>query len=89
MMQQPATIYRGCQKTLLLCHHGQLEAWQQCSKIGPCQANRHGQVIPAITPTNIVHGQEKKIGETNAGETPTCNKQMLEKRQHALSKIIS
>ncbi len=45
--------------------------------------------IPAIAPTNIVHGQNKKIGETNAGETPTCNKQMLKKRQHALSIIFS
>ncbi len=103
MMQQPATNYRGCQKTLLLCHHGPLEAWQQRSKIGSicpiscpntlrtihCQTNRHGHVIPAIAPTNIVHGQNKKIGETNAGEVPTCNKQMLEKRQHALSIIFS
>jgi hypothetical protein len=46
----------------------------------PCQTNRHGQVIPAIAPTNIVHEQNKKIGETNAGEMPTCNKQMLGKR---------
>jgi hypothetical protein len=103
MMQQPATNYRGRQKKLLLCHHGQLEAWQQCSKIGsmlsylvskplrtiPCQTNRHGQVIPAIAPTNIVHGQSKKIGETNAGETPPCNKQMLKKWQHALAIIFS
>jgi hypothetical protein len=55
----------------------------------PCQTNRHGPVVPAIAPTNIVHGQNKKIGETNAGETPTCNKQMLEKCQHALSIIFS
>ncbi len=103
MVQQPATNYRRSQKMLLLCHHGQMEAWQQCSKLGvccpilcpntlrtiPCQTNRHGQVIPAIAPTNIVHGQNQKIGETNAGETPTCNKQMLEKRKQALSIIFS
>jgi hypothetical protein len=55
----------------------------------PYQTNRHGQVVPAIAPTNIVHGQNKKIGETNAGEMPTCNKQMLEKCQHALSIVFS
>jgi hypothetical protein len=48
-----------------------------------------GQLIPAIAPTNIVHGQNKKIGEINAGGMPTCNKQMLEKCQHALSIIFS
>jgi hypothetical protein len=103
MMQQPATNYRGRQKTLLLCHRGRLEAWQQCSKIGSMlsylvskhsldytlSTNRHGQVIPAIAPTKIVHGQNKKIGKTNAKEMPTCNKQMLEKCQHALSIIFS
>ena len=75
MMQQPATNYRGCQRILLLCHPGQPEAWRQCSKIGssrpilsshtirtvPGETNRHGQVIPAISPTSIIHGQSKKI----------------------------
>jgi hypothetical protein len=30
---KPATNYRGCQKMLLLCCHGRMEAWQECSKI--------------------------------------------------------
>ncbi len=103
MMQQPATNYRGCQKMhyCVIMANWRLGSNVQilgvCCPIScpntlrtiPCQTNRHGQVIPAIAPTNIVHGQNKKIGETNAGETPTCNKQMLEKWQHALSIIFS
>ncbi len=34
MMQQQAINYRECQKMPLLCHHGLLVSWQQCSKIG-------------------------------------------------------
>ena len=37
------------------------------------QTNRHGQVIPAISPTSIIHGQNKKIRERHAGETPASN----------------
>ncbi len=39
----------------------------------PRQTNRHGQVIPAISPTNIIHGQNKNIQERHTGETPASN----------------
>ena len=39
----------------------------------PGETNRHGQVIPAISATNIIHGQNKKIRERHAGETPASN----------------
>ena len=49
MMQQPATNYRGCQKMLLLCHRGQPEAWQQCSKIGSMSSYLESAHYPDCT----------------------------------------
>jgi hypothetical protein len=37
------------------------------------KTNRHGQIIPAISPTNIIHGQNTKIQERHAGEMPASN----------------
>ena len=39
----------------------------------PCKTNRYGQIIPAISPTSIIHGLNKKIRERHAGETPASN----------------
>jgi hypothetical protein len=39
----------------------------------PGETNRHGQIIPTISTTSIIHGQNKKIRETNAGKTPESN----------------
>jgi hypothetical protein len=44
----------------------------------PGETNRHGQVIPAISPTSIIHGQNKKI-----------ENDMLEKRPQAILKTFS
>ncbi len=78
--------FKGCYYCVIVdC--GQLEAWQQCSKIGsmlsylephtiwtlPGETNRHGQVIPSFSPTSIIHGQNKKIWKRHAGKTPARN----------------
>jgi hypothetical protein len=39
----------------------------------PCKTNRYGQIIPAISPTNIIHGQNTKIQKRHAGEMPASN----------------
>ncbi len=39
----------------------------------PYKTNRHGQIIPAISPTNIIHGQNTKVQERHAGKTPASN----------------
>jgi hypothetical protein len=43
---------QGCQKMLLLRHHGRLEAWQQCSKIGSMLSYLMSKLSPDYTLSN-------------------------------------
>jgi hypothetical protein len=73
MMQQPATNYRECQKMLSLCHHGQPEAWQKCSKIGSMSSY-------LVSKHQLTSYMDK---------IRTFKKDMLEKCQEAITKTFS